>query len=211
MNPQDDPQWRLDRCGSIGASEIADATRQRKDGKPSATRAALLARKVCERLTGVPVDTFTSRAMQDGRDREAEARTAYEFMHNVTVELVGVVKHPLIEGTHASPDGLVGNHGLVQIKCPEHAAHLAFIRTGKIDGDYIAQMQHEMGCSGRHWCDYASYHPDFPAAMQLVVKRVERDAAMIDEIEDGVRAFLKELDATLRELRALYGDAKEAA
>lgn len=210
-NPQDDPQWKIDRCGSVGASEIADVMRRVKSGGFSATRASLMARKVCERLTGVPVETFKSRAMLDGIEREASARLEYELLFNAKIELVGVVPHPLVKGTHASPDGLVGNLGLVQFKCPEHAAHLEFILEERIDGDYLKQCQWEMACTGRHWDDFVSFNPDFPSAMQLVRKRIERDGQAINEMESEVRTFLKELEAKVSALRARYEPAEEAA
>ena len=203
MNPQDDPQWRLDRCGSVGASEVADIMRRNKNGY-SAARANLMAQKVVERLTGVPFEGFTSAAMLKGREREPDARLAYELLTNSTVDLVGIVKHPLIAGTHASPDGVIGDLGLLEIKSPQPAAHLETLLTETIDPDYLKQMQHQMGCSGRHWVDYCSYNPDFPAEMQVFIKRVHRDGAIINEIESELRQFLKELDEKMAVLQARY-------
>ena len=198
---QRSPEWYAARCGSLGASEMPDVVRKTKSGV-SATRANMLAKKLLERLTGVVAPTYQSKAMLDGIEREADARAAYCSMYDVAVETIGLVAHPTIPWTHASPDG-VGER-LVEIKCPEPAEHLRTLLTEKIDRDYLVQMQWQMACSGRARCDYVSYNPDFPAAMQLYVQPVDRDEAWIAELEAAARKFLAELDEKLASLVAIY-------
>jgi hypothetical protein len=203
---------RQARAGSVGASDVPDLVRRTKTGL-SATRANLMALKVLERLTGVAVETYQSKAMADGIERQPLATAAYAFMYDVTVErpaAPGLVPHPLIEGSHASPDGLVGNVGLVEVKCPQLAAHLATLLSETVERDYFIQAQWQLCCTGRHWCDYVSWNPDFPPSMQLWVKRVERDPLMMDELEGEVRRFLRELDEKVAELKRRY-DLAEAA
>jgi hypothetical protein len=205
-------EFRQARCGSVGASDVPDLVRRTKTGW-SATRANLMALKVLERLTGVAVPTYRSKAMADGIEKQPLATAAYAFVFDVKVEQPpppGLVPHPLIEGSHASPDGLVGNLGLIEVKCPEHAAHLATLLSETVEKDYFIQIQWQLGCTGRAWCDYVSWHPDFPAPMQLWVSRVERDPLMMDELEVEVRRFLRELNEKVAELKRRY-DLKEAA
>lgn len=200
---QNSPEWLAARAGSIGASEVPDLMRKIKSGGASATRASLMAKKLVERLTGQPVATFQSKAMAEGKAREAEARASYAFLV-APIERIGIIRHPLIKGAHASPDGLVGAHGLVEIKCPEHAAHLDLWLTETVDRDYALQMQWQMACTGRHWCDFVSYHPDFPAALQLYVKTVDRDPELMIEMEGEVQKFIGELERKIETLTDRY-------
>ena len=197
------------RCGSVGASDVPNIIRRTKTGY-SASRANLMALKVVERLTGLPAETYQSAAMAAGLEREPLARTAYAFISNAEVETIDIVRHPLIEGAHASPDGTIGMLGLLEIKCPQPAAHLDTLLNEKIDNDYFVQMQWQMAVSGRHWVDYVSFNPDFPASMQLWSERVERSPEVIDELEGEVRKFLAELEAKVAELRKRYELAEAA-
>ena len=202
--------WLEARVGSLGASRIAEAVARTKAGW-GASRANLMAEMVAERLTGAPADRFTSAAMQWGTEKEPEARAAYEFLTDVDVALVGIVRHPSIEGTHASPDGLVGEDGLVEIKAPNTATHIETLLGQKVPEKYVTQMQWQMACTGRRWCDFASYDPRLPEAMQLFVKRVERDDALIATLEKDIAAFLAELEEKVASLRALYGSEERVA
>lgn len=188
---QRSPEWFAARCGSLGASQIADAIATGKDGKtPGATSTNLRAKLVVERLTGIQEDGFKNSAMQWGVDNEDAARMAYEALTGEFVTETGLHKHPFIEGTHASPDGLVGDNGLLEIKCPNSATHIETIKTAKIATKYIYQMQWQMRCADREWCDFVSYDPRMPDGLRLWVKRVERDDAKIAELEKKVSAFL---------------------
>jgi len=202
-------EWLQARVGSLGASCIHEVMAKTKAG-PSASRANRLAKLLLERLTGRAEDVYVTKAMQQGRDREPEARNAYVFATDNEVTEVGIFPHPTIKGTHASPDGLVGEDGLIEIKCPEAAEHLETIRLQRIPDKYIQQMLWQMRCSGRRWCDFASYNPDFPEAMQIFIKRVHWDDARINEIEKEVNVFLTELNSKIADLHRIYG-SKEAA
>lgn len=202
--------WLEARVGSLGASRIAEAVARTKTGW-GASRANLMAEMVAERLTGTPADRFTNAAMQWGTEKEPEARAAYEFLTDVDVALVGIVRHPSIDGTHASPDGLVGEDGLVEIKAPNTATHIDTLLGQKVPEKYVTQMQWQMACTGRRWCDFASYDPRLPEAMRLFVKRVERDDALIATLEKDIAAFLAELAEKVTSLRALYGSEERVA
>lgn len=192
-------EWFAARVGKVTASRIADVTAKTKTGW-GAGRKNYMAELVAERLTGNRNEGFTNAAMQWGTDTEPDAVAAYEFYQCVTVEPVGFVDHPNIEMTGASPDGLVGDDGLIEIKCPNTATHLDTILTGKIDGKYIKQMQWQMACTGRKWCDFASYDPRLPEHLRLWTNRVTRDDAMIAELESTVRDFLSELQTMIDNL-----------
>lgn len=208
---QGTPEWLQARCGSLGASSIADALAKTRTGW-GASRANVLARLAIERLTGVPQDTYQNQAMRDGIEREPEARAAYQFERGVLVKQVGLIKHPTITGSHASPDGEVGSDGLIEIKAPTHATHLETLLGSPIPQKYSYQVQWQMGCTGRKWVDFTSYHPAFPEAMQVHITRINRDDKLIAELEVQVREFLAELDAKLAALTSRYGmQEREAA
>lgn len=200
---QQSAEWFAARLGKVTASRVADVIARTKTG-PAASRANYMAELVAERLTGARGETFTNSAMQWGTDNEPEARLAYEFRNDVTVEQVGFIAHPSIEMSGASPDGLVLADGLVEIKCPNTATHIETLLTGVIPAKYETQMLWQMACTGRAWCDFASFDPRLPEEMRLFVKRFDRDEARIAEMEEQVREFLFELDTTVRRLSERY-------
>lgn len=206
---QGSPEWRLARCGSLGGSRFHEAIAKTKAGW-GASRANLAAELVVERLTGTPTEKFVTEAMRAGTENEPQARVLYELIHDCTVETVGIIKHPSIPHSHHSPDGLVDDDGMIEIKCPQPGTHMRTLLMEKIDHKYHVQMMWGLAVSGRQWCDYVSFCPSFPAEMQLFIKRVHRDAVMIAELEQEARVFLKEVDDTISQLTAKFG-AMEAA
>lgn len=201
---QGSPEWFAIRLGKVTASRIPDLTARTKTGY-STSRANYMADLIAERLTGVPAESFKSAAMQWGTDNEGEARSNYEFMTDCEVASVGFVQHPTIPMAGASPDGFVGEDGLVEFKCPLTATHIETLRGGSIDGKYLKQVQWQMACRPeRKWCDWVSFDPRLPASMRLFVQRVQRDSAAIAALEKEVIEFLSELDTTLADLRGRY-------
>lgn len=200
--------WFAERAGKVTASCVYKVMARTKTGY-GADRANYHAQLVTERLTGLPADTFSNAAMQWGTDTEPQARAAYVFTTGRDVVEMGFAPHPEIDMAGASPDGLVGSVGLVEIKCPNSATHIATLRGAEIDRKYILQMQFQMVCTGREWCDFVSFDPRLPLEMQLHIRRVERDDALLTEIHGEVRKFLVEVDEAVADLRARY--LKEAA
>lgn len=200
--------WLALRCGRVTASRMADLMARTKTGW-GAGRANYMAEIIAERLTGSPADRFTNAAMQWGTEKEPDARAAYEFMVGADVEPVGFVEHPSIEMAGASPDGLVGSDGLVEIKCPNTATHIETLLGVTVPAKYVHQMQWQMECTGRAWCDFVSYDPRMPPAMQLFVKRVDRDEAQLAAMREAVKVFLAEAEQTVTNLLARY-DPPEA-
>jgi putative phage-type endonuclease len=209
MIEQGTPEWHALRLGKATASRIADIVRKTKSG-PSASRERYLGELVAERLTGATAASFKSADMDWGNEKEADAKAAYAFLVRSDLEAIAFVDHPSIDMSGASPDGLVGDSGLIEIKCPATHTHIATLLSQAIDADYITQMQWQMACTGRHWCDFVSFDPRMPHDMQVFIKRVERDAARIAELEAEVSKFLLSVDDTLAKLVAMYR-SKEAA
>lgn len=211
---QGSPEWHQLRLGKVTASRIADVCARTKTGW-GAGRKNYMAELVAERLTGTQSEGFTNAAMQWGTDMEPEARSAYQFHANKRVAQVAFVDHPTIAETGASPDGEVGEDGLVEIKCPNTATHIETLLGGVVPEKYVLQMQWQMACTGRKWCDFASYDPRLPESMRLFVRRVDRDDALIAEVEKDVTEFLDELRMTVYRLQKKYepenADLPEAA
>lgn len=208
---QRSPEWFAARCGKATASCIADILARTKTGF-SASRANYKARLVVERLTGQPAETFSNSAMQWGTDQEPFARSAYEFHADVEVVEVGFVDHPTIPMSGASPDGLVGDDGMLEVKCPNTATHIETLLGGKVPEKYVTQMLWQMACTGRQWCDFVSYDPRLPHSMRLFVQRVHRDDEAIAQLEKDVTEFLADVEQTVTALREKYEtELKEAA
>lgn len=198
--PQGSPEWLAERMGKVTASRVADVLARTKSGA-SASRANYSAQLVCELLTGKPSESFTNAAMERGTELEPFARDAYCQHRGELVEQCGFLLHPTIADLGASPDGLVGADGLVEIKCPGAAAHIETLQSG-IPSKYIAQVQTQMMVTGRAWCDFASFHPDFPDHLRLSVHRIDADPACHDLIETAVGEFMAEVRATVAKLQA---------
>ncbi len=206
---QRSPEWFATRLGKATASKIGDIVAKTKSGY-SSSRANYAAQLVAERLSGSPADSFSNAAMQWGTDKEPEARMAYERHALCSVTEVGFCDHPTIAMSGASPDGLVGDDGLVEVKCPNTATHIETLLGGSVPAKYRHQISWQLACTGRAWCDFVSYDPRMPDEMQLFVQRIERDDDAIAELEAEVVQFLAEVDKTVAALRERY-IMKEAA
>ncbi len=187
------PEWFAARCGQVTASRIADIMAKIKSG-PSASRKNYLAQLLVERLTGLPAESYSNAAIEWGNEQEPLGRAAYELAQSVLVEECGYIPHPSLTGTGASPDGLVGEDGLLELKCPNTTTAVEFILSSSIPEKYQLQMQWQLACTGRAWCDYAVYDPRLPDYAQLTIKRILRDEGKIAEIATEIQQFLAELD-----------------
>jgi len=206
---QGSDEWKALRLGKFTASRVGDAVARTKSGY-GASRANYQAQLIAERLTGVAVDGFTNAAMLHGTETEPEARAAYCFYSGWDVQEVAFVPHPTIADAGCSPDGLVGDDGLIEIKCPNTATHLDTLLGQSTPGRYIDQIQFQLSCTGRAWCDFISYDPRLPENMRLFVRRVARDDKRIAELEAEAVAFLGEIEARLTQLENLYGERAAA-
>jgi putative phage-type endonuclease len=193
-------EWYAARLGKVTASRVSDVVAKTKSGY-STSRANYMAELVCERLTGKQGDFFQNAAMAWGTEQEPFARGAYEERNGILVEEVGFVSHPTILMAGASPDGLVGDDGLVEIKCPNTATHIDTLLDKEAPSKYVNQMQWQMACTGRAWCDFVSYDPRMPENMQFFATRVMRDNNLIIELEREVEKFLFDLDQKIIKLK----------
>jgi putative phage-type endonuclease len=200
MIEQGSPEWFAQRMGKVTASRVADVIAKTKTGY-STSRDNYMAQLVCERLTGAVAESFTNTAMQWGTETEPLARAAYEAHADVLVDEVAMITHPTIEAAGASPDGLVGDVGQLEIKCPNTATHIDTLLTQTVPGKYNIQMQWQMACTNARWVDFISFNPNFPEELQVFVKRLDRDDAYIAELEAEVIKFLEEIEQTIIKLK----------
>lgn len=196
---QGTPEWKALRLGKVTASRIKDVMARIKTGE-AATRRNYRAQLVAERLSGLPDDGYSNAAMSRGTEQEPFARAAYELFTGYMVEQVAFVDHPVIEMSGASPDGLVGSDGLIEIKNPNTSTHIGYVLDGRPPSEYRDQMLWQMECTGRDWCDFVSFDSRMPEDMQLFVVRYERDQARIDIIKEEVQNFLYEVEAEVQKL-----------
>ena len=194
--------WFSARLGKVTASRVADVIAKTKSGY-SASRDNYMAQLICERLTGQQGESFTNAAMTWGTETEPLARSAFEAYADVMVEEVGFVPHPRIRDSGASPDGLVGLVGMLEIKCPNTATHIDTLLTQTVPSKYITQMQWQMACCERQWCEFVSFDPRLPQDLQLFVKRVEFNQTYVAMLEEEVINFLEELEIKVAKLTNL--------
>jgi putative phage-type endonuclease len=198
-------EWFAQRLGKVTASKAADVMARTKSGY-SASRENYMAQLVVEQITGTRQESFTNSAMQWGTDQEPFARGAYEAATGNMVDEIGFVNHPTILMAGASPDGLIGDDGCVEIKCPNTATMIETLLTGSIPQKYFAQMQMQMVCAGRAWCDYVVFDPRMPAKAQLFIKRVPRDEVFVADMEAEIIKFLAETAVKVDQLKKIIGE-----
>lgn len=178
-----------------------------RSGAYAASRRNYAAQLVTERITGRCHERFyTNEHMEWGKDQEPAAREEYVKRTGNEVVEIGMVNHPRIADALASPDGLIGEDGLVEIKCLLPANHLELLLTEEVSDQYRLQMMWQMACTGRKWCDFVSYDPSQNDKMQLFIKRFERDEKEIKHLENEVEIFLNEVKATVEELEKKFGE-----
>lgn len=195
------PEWYAARCGKVTASRVADVIATTRSGY-AASRANYMAELVVERLTGQVAEGFTNAAMQWGIDQEPAARKAYSARVGELVEEVGFIPHPSLEAG-ASPDGLVGADGLVELKCPNTATHIEYLMEKTVPTKYFTQVQWQLVCTKRKWADFVSFDPRMPPNLALFVVRVQRDDEYILKLEREVATFLGELESKVNTLKEM--------
>lgn len=190
-------EWFSDRLGKLTSSRIADATAKVKSGE-SAARANYRAQLVAERLTGISQspDLSWSKSIRWGVDMERAAKDTYQFITDNEVLSIGFVDHPIIEMSGASPDGLIGRDGLIEIKCPNTATHIDYLKSGNIPSNYQKQMTWQLACTKKKWCDFVSFDPRLNIENQLLIIRFEPSDLDILALEDEAVSFLNEVSET---------------
>lgn len=196
-------EWKQARCGKITASRWYDIFATTKTGY-AASRANYAAELACERLTGIPTEHYVSQDMKTGTERELDGRVAYEMLTGNPVEEVGFIDHPKIPMCGASPDGLIGKEGGLEIKCPNQSTHFKLLTGGAIDRQYIYQMVGGMMCTGRTWWDFCDYNPDFPENLQLFIKRFFLKDFDVKQIESELIKFNDEVNQMVDKLLKIH-------
>lgn len=190
--------WHSERCGKVTASRVKDL-----NAKPSKGKAlnALGLTILAERLTGVQKETPTNFAMQWGIDNEPHAIAAYENETGFFVNGTGLIDHPFIEMFGASPDGLVGENGQIEVKCPDTTTHLNTLLTKEVPDEYIPQITSQLACTRREWCDFVSYDPRLEPELQIIIIRIFAKDLNIEGLERDVRAFNRTIEEAKASLR----------
>jgi putative phage-type endonuclease len=199
---QHSAEWLTLRRASVTASRVYDVVHKLKNGKYSKERQNYLYEKLTEVLTGRAAEHYVSPAMDFGSEHEGMAREVYQMETGLEVEKVGYFKHPVIPRSGASPDAVVGDDGLVELKVPNTETHFEYLFGKEVPEQYVAQMMWQMACTGRAWCDFCSFDPRLPSDCWLFIKRIPRDEARIAEMEAEVIKFIAELNEMCVKLQA---------
>lgn len=199
---QQTSEWLQHRLGHVTASRVADVVNRLKSGKPTAAYEDYKIELLAEALTGQAAEHYVSPYMDFGTEYEPVARAQYELAKGVEVERVGFILHPRVARSGASPDGVVGDDGLVELKVPKTATHLTYFADGVVPEQYKPQLYWQMACAERKWCDFVSYDPRLPEEFGLLIVRLERDDKVIADMEWKVTEFIAELNAMSEKLLA---------
>jgi len=197
---QGSDEWKQARLGHVTASNMADVMSKGKGNAEAVGRYKYKVKLVAERLTQTAGESFTNAAMEWGIEQEQFACIEYEAARNVFVERTGFWLHPTIKWLGVSPDRLVGDDGLIEVKCPNTTTHLGYLFENRIPPDYYKQIQCQLWVTGRQWCDFVSYDPRLPKRNQLLIVRAERDENLMKEMEAETIQFLSEVNQLIIKL-----------
>ena len=195
---QGSEQWHLDRLGKVTGSMVSNVLSKGRGSAPSKMAETYMFELIAATLTGEPKPFFENDAMRWGTETEPQARAMYELNNDVEVREIAYFK----EGEHllGSPDGLVGEEGLLEIKCPNTTTQLKRAINDDYSKDYNAQIQFLLWISGRQWCDFVSFDPRLDCNAGYLQQRVERDEEFIKDMQTKVYAFIETMEATIETL-----------
>ncbi|WP_273721792.1 lambda exonuclease family protein [Bartonella sp. ML71XJBT] len=196
-------EWFQARLGKVTASNIYNILSKTAKGLPTSKYEDYKIKLMTERLTGEISQSYITPAMQWGIEHEEEALKEYAFIYDTQITQCGFIQHPTIQMAGASPDGLIDKDGLIEIKCPQSSNHLRFFMDNEIKPEYLAQMQFQMACTGRKWCDFISYDPRFTrdaSHLRMKIKRIHRDDKQIEQINQAVESFLTEIEQEIQRI-----------
>lgn len=192
---QRSPEWFFERLGIPSASNFDKIVTA--SGERSKQRTKYLYQLAGERITEKAEESYMSDAMQKGIELEKEARELYEMVNDLQVKQIGSCFPDELKSCIASPDGLVGEDGLLEIKCPQIHTHVGYLLEGKFPTEYFQQVQGQMYVTGRKWCDFMSYYP----GMKSFVIRVNRDEDFIAKLDTEIEEFVIELDQIVEKIQ----------
>ena len=192
-------EWKMARLGHVSASNLDAVMAKVKTGE-SKTRLDYKIRVATEQITNAIQDSYSNQYMEWGIEQEPFARMAYEARAEAFVEKTGFWKHPEIKWFGCSPDGLVGDDGLIEIKCPKSTTHVKYLLDNKLPEDYYWQVHGQMLVTGRKWVDFISFDPRMPEHKQLFIHRVNRDEEIMAQLKVAVIGFLSEVDEMIQRI-----------
>lgn len=202
--------WLMARVGHVTASRFKDVLDRLKNGKPGAKRQAYLWEVAIERLTGKPAQHYENAAMMHGTEYEPLARMAYEAATSTMVMEVGFRRHKFVQFVGGSPDGLIGDDGGWEAKCPFNSAHHLACWLDGMPAEHMPQVQGLMLIEDRKWWDFTSYDPRLPEPYQLYIQRIERDENYIKNLMLELDLFLAEVSELLSRIQSAAHGAEEA-
>ena len=188
---QGSPEWLASRLGRPSASNFGRLVTG--SGKPSSSAESYVNEMIAERLTGRSKPFYTNEHMERGTALEPEAREAYEFITDFEVVETGFILHDS-EEFGCSPDGLVGEEGGLEIKCPSDSVHVSYLRAGKVPSKYYQQVQGCLWITGREWWDFMSYHPEMPHLLVRAHRNEKYIEAMAEQVEKAVKTIVEETE-----------------
>lgn len=187
------PNWLAARRGCLTASRMNDAADFLKTGKPGAKRIALLKDLAAEAVSDYAVDHFVTNDMQWGIDNQSNAIAAYEARKGLIVGPEVFVLHDEIDRFGATPDGLIGHDGLLEVKCPRTTTFISWVTEGVVPEQHKLQMLAQLACSNRDWVEFVAYDPRMPEGKQMFVRRFEPADSEIERVEQIAADFVEEL------------------
>ena len=192
---QGSSEWFAAKAGVPSASNFDKIVTSK--GEPSKQREKYMYQLAGERITGKPEETYQNAVMQRGIDMESEARNLLELLHDVKIEPVGLCFPDEKRMCAASPDGLIGDDGVVEIKCPIISTHVKYLLGGGLPIEYFEQTQGQLYVTGRKYCVFISYYP----GLKPLIVRVERNEQFIGMLATEIQRFARDLEATVAKIR----------
>jgi hypothetical protein len=199
---QGSDEWRKARAGIVTASEFSTVLASGRGGAESKTRKTYMMKLAGEILTGEPMESYSNGYMDRGHALEDEARQTYAFLTDADPQQLGFIKRGR---AGYSPDSLIGETGLVEIKTKAPHLMIEVLLADKFPSDHVAQCQGGLWVTGREWIDIVCYYPKMP----VFIKRAYRDEVYIKHLSEAVGDFTEDLDILVAKIRS-YG-MKEAA
>ncbi|WP_273718099.1 MULTISPECIES: lambda exonuclease family protein [Bartonella] len=196
-------QWFQARLGKVTASNIYNVISKTAKGTPTSKYEDYKIKLITERLISEASPYYETEDMRWGIEHEEDALREYAFIYDTDVTQCGFIQHPTIKMAGASPDGLIDKDGLIEIKCPRSTTHMRFFINNEIKPEYLAQMQFQMACTERKWCDFISYDPRFAgdsSHLRMKIKRIHRDEKQIEQINQAVENFLAEIEREIQRI-----------
>lgn len=193
-------EWFKERLGKLTGSKIYTILPGAR-GAYKEAREVYAFQLVAERLTGRRIEHFINQAMEWGMIQEASAKVRYTQVTGIEVMECGFFNHPMVKMSGASPDGLINHEGIIEIKCPEIHTHLKTMAKNEIKPEYEAQIQWQLACTNRLYCDFVSFDPRVADPYDIFIKRVERDDKVIAELQKEAVIFLDYVDMVIESLK----------